>query len=118
MLGRLKVLFCICLCNLCGLWLMVEGQKAKKSRKPKANGSRPGINAHYGTGMYLCLGIFLLCILPAVGVFLYNLYRDPLTPELFQRLIESVKNNMLRNLSSSSTSAASSAGNRNGKKKQ
>jgi ABC-type Fe3+ transport system permease subunit len=68
------------------------------TNKRNSQGSRRGIakstGAHYSTGVYLAIGLFLLTVVPTIGVFLYNVWNDPMTPELFQRAFASLQQNL------------------------
>eukprot|EP01033_Poteriospumella_lacustris_P015984 gene15984-11436_t len=89
---------------------LVEAQsKGGNKRKGNARGGKKGSTggggggkksgAGYSTGMYICLIALLLCFVPAVLVFFYNLYKDPMTPQLIKRLFLSLKDNFTRQLS-------------------
>lgn len=75
------------------------GGKQRKSKKGGASGGSKKSGAGYTTGMYICLIALLLCFVPAVLVFFYNLYKDPMTPQLIKRLFLSLKDNFTAQLS-------------------
>eukprot|EP01033_Poteriospumella_lacustris_P014761 gene14761-10557_t len=76
-----------------------KGNARGGNKKGSTGGSGKKSGAGYSTGMYICLIALLLCFVPAVLVFFYNLYKDPMTPQLIKRLFLSLKDNFTRQLS-------------------
>lgn len=95
---------------------LIEGQSrgskpggkkgAAKSRNRKTGSSTKASGASYSTGLYVCLVALVLCFIPAIAVFFYNLYKDPMTPELVNRLFQAIKSNLTGQLSKKKNTAA------------
>lgn len=120
LLSRL-IYFTLCLCYVyLQLVDFVEGQPAKKGGRRKLSGKNknqpkgkakgnsnsnlkpPGtfLDEHK-TGLYFCLVAFLLCFVPSILVFLYNVLRDPLTPTLISNASKMVQTKTFSYLSKS-----------------
>lgn len=109
---RSKVLAICLFLNACYLTNMVAeaqsrgGSSKNTNKKTSARGKKTGVSgnvkksgAGYSTGVYICLIALLLCFIPAILVFVYNLYKDPMTPQLLVRLMEAIKDNLTMQLS-------------------
>ncbi len=51
------------------------------------------------TGLWFVGVLFFLCFVPTVLVFVYNVYKDPATPQLIENLIQIAKEKSFGNLS-------------------
>lgn len=75
------------------------GPKSRPKSKGKSGGSstsgRNRKSSDFSTGITYTLIALGLCLLPAIGVFLYNLYNDPLTPELLRRAVSTLQRRTL-----------------------
>lgn len=106
MLRTLKIQAITILFSVLNIVAYVEAQKGargggrggRRSGGGRRNNSED-TTAHYSTGMYICMILFALCVIPTVGIFAYNLYKDPMTPELLKRAAVTVKDNALGYLS-------------------
>lgn len=73
--------------------IVVECKRSKSSRKSQSD--------HSGTitGLYFCAFALLLCFLPSLFLFFYNVIKDPITPKLIGDLMAYFKTNTLGFLS-------------------
>lgn len=69
-----------------------RGRRPSKGKRGKASaaGKRPPF---YGWRFILFL--FLLCFIPPVSAFVYNLYKDPMAPTLWKNGLEFMREKML-----------------------
>lgn len=88
-----KVRFALVVLFLMNIWCTVEGKRARaKSNKKKK--SRGHMN-----GVYFVVFLFGLAIVPVILIFLYNVYKDPITPTLIKNGTELVRERMMGFLS-------------------
>lgn len=84
-----------CIGLLLILCLLTEAAKKRKG----AGKSRKNIPDGTMLGVYICIGLLVLTFIPGVALFCYNVYKDPITPELWQRLMDSIQERTLSFLS-------------------
>lgn len=70
-----------------------EGPKRNRRRKKK------DVSDTSLTGVYYCLGIMALTIIPSIVMFFYSIYKDPMTPTVFSRMVEVLKERTIGYLS-------------------
>lgn len=75
------------------LWYEVEGKKARVSRNKKKRGG----DMTYG--LMFVGALFGLTFIPLIGYFLYNVWKDPLTPTLVKNGTEMFKEKTMGYLS-------------------
>lgn len=66
------------------VWLAVESKRGRAGKKKKQS-------TNMTFALYFVGGIFLLTFVPLIGYFLYNVYKDPLTPTLIKNGSELMK---------------------------
>lgn len=66
------------------VWLAVESKRARAGKKKKQS-------TDMSFALYFVGGIFLLTFVPLICYFLYNVYKDPLTPTLIKSGSELMK---------------------------
>lgn len=78
--------------------IMCVVTEAVKKRKGPGKSKK---NIPDGTmfGVYFCIGLLVLTFIPGLALFCYNVYKDPITPELWKRLIDSIQERTLSFLS-------------------
>jgi hypothetical protein len=67
------------------VWWKVEGKRARVKKKGK-NGKSDMTFA-----IAFVIGVFCLTFIPLIGYFLYNVWKDPLTPSLVKNGTEMLK---------------------------
>jgi hypothetical protein len=72
-------------------WSVIESKRAKNSKKKK--------NHDHTYGLWFILVLFLLTFVPLILYFLYNVYKDPLTPSLIKNGTEVLKEKTMGYLS-------------------
>ncbi|KAJ1421112.1 hypothetical protein B484DRAFT_399622 [Ochromonadaceae sp. CCMP2298] len=92
-----KVRFTLVIILLMNIWCTVEGKRArvKANKKKKSRG--------HMSGLYFVLGIMSLAILPVIFIFLYNVYKDPITPTLIKNGYELLRERSMGFLSKKKT---------------
>lgn len=112
--SRLRI-YCVQLYLLVVFLLLLVSESRRKSRSSNSKGKSGGSPASGGrsrnpsnvsTGITYTLIALGLCLLPAIGIFLYNLYNDPLTPELLRRAVTTLKSKTLGYLAPSKVKRA------------
>jgi len=80
-------------------------QQKVKAKPRRMDAKAPGgIREDHTTGLYFCLFLFILCIVPSIIAFVYNIVRDPITPTLISNASALIKANTLSYLSKSKSS--------------
>jgi hypothetical protein len=51
------------------------------------------------TGLIFVTVLFVLCFIPAVLIFLYNVYKDPATPQIVENIMQIAREKAFGNLS-------------------
>jgi hypothetical protein len=76
--------------------------------KPKSKNAKPpgSISESHITGIYFCAILFLLCFVPSIIMFIFNVVRDPLTPTLISNASDIMKARTFSYLSKSRRNAA------------
>ena len=71
--------------------------------KPKVKNAKPpgSISDSHRTGIYFCVVLFLLCFVPSIIMFIFNVIRDPITPTLISNATNVVKTRTFSYLSKS-----------------
>ncbi len=82
---------CLLLLISCILTESVKKKRGGKSKKAIPDGTMYGV--------YFCIGLLVLSFIPGLGLFCYNVYKDPITPQLWKRLLESIQQRTLSFLS-------------------
>ena len=67
------------------VWLTVDSKRGRAAGKKKKQ------STNMTFALYFVGGIFLLTFVPLIGYFLYNVYKDPLTPTLIKNGSELMK---------------------------
>eukprot|EP01038_Epipyxis_sp_PR26KG_P011490 gene11490-15389_t len=81
----------------CDLILCTKSNPRAKARR---NQKKAGNDfAEHWTGVYYCLFLFLLCFVPAIGYFIYNVAKDPVTPTILTNLYNNVQEKTIGYLS-------------------
>lgn len=78
------------------VWLTVEGKRSRAGKKKKQS-------TDMSFALYFVGAIFLLTFVPLIGYFLYNVYKDPLTPTLLKNGSELMKEKTMGFLSKRKT---------------
>lgn len=71
----------------------IEGQKRKRRKKKDVSDTSL-------TGVYYCMVIMALTVIPSLGLFIYSIYKDPMTPTVFTRVLDMLKERTIGYLSS------------------
>ena len=76
--------------------------------KPKAKNAKPpgSVSDGHITGIYFCAVLFLLCFVPSIVMFIFNVIRDPITPTLISNASSVIKTRTFSYLSKSRRDAA------------
>lgn len=67
------------------IWCTVESKRARVGKKKKKGGTDVSF------ALFFVACIFCLTFIPLIGYFLYNVWRDPLTPTLMRNGTEMMK---------------------------
>ena len=83
------------------VYVDAQSQRAglAKSRRKKSKRGREKVKKAPFYGWRFVLFLFLLCFIPPVFTFVYNLYKDPMAPTLWKNGLEMVREKMLGFLS-------------------
>jgi hypothetical protein len=79
--------------------LVVTLVDAAKKRNTGPRGKRAVANQNLTVGVYIIIGLFVLCFIPGIIILLYSIYADPMTPQLWTRLLDVIKGRTLSFLS-------------------
>lgn len=82
----LRVKFVMSVVLMLHLWSLVEGKRARVKKRGRKKG-----NTNWTFGILFILGLFCLTFVPLIGYFLYNVWRDPLTPTLMKNGTDMLK---------------------------
>jgi len=99
----LKVKYFIALSILCNTFCCIESKQRPTAFKNKLRKEHD----HRGA---IRIIIFLICItlLPVFGMFCYNVYMDPATPDLMRSIVQHTKSKLLGFLSSKKSNSRKS----------
>jgi uncharacterized protein involved in cysteine biosynthesis len=78
---------------------VLEAIEPAKRRRAGKRGKKTVSEEHSWTGIYYCLAILALTVIPTLAVFIYSLYNDPMTPTIISQIGEVVKERTIGYLS-------------------
>lgn len=95
---NLYILFSLCLLYMVFdddalEWILVDCASSPSNKGTVRNrGKKQQLAAsNHEFGLYFCVVAFILCVIPSIGYFFYNVYKDPVTPVLIKRIFTLVK---------------------------
>ena len=95
-----KVQACFALCIF--LVFVVDCVEGKR-KTPREHKKR---ETDHTTGLWFVGVMFFLCFIPALGVFAWNVWKDPDTPQLVENLVNLAKEKAFGNLSTKAADKA------------
>ena len=73
----------------------VDGQKSNKAKKRKGRNKKKIRSETPFKGWGWVMGLFILCFIPPIISFFYNVYKDPMTPTLISNMLDVAKVSMI-----------------------